>query len=134
MHAQPPLSSSNPLDSHKSSLLSHPPPTPLHALILGIVFLFCLGLSRASHGFLTSTQTLVCGSGESKPQKSPRRRGNAGHMGSWAHSAKISICLLETCQVDIWEDVKTVYQNNNKKKPTPLCRLLLHGITYTIKS
>ena len=28
-------------------------------------------------------------------------------MGSWGHSAKISIRLLKTGQVDIWEDVKT---------------------------
>lgn len=35
-------------------------------------------------------------------------------MFSWGHSAKISIWLFKTCQVDIWEDAKTVYK---KKKP-----------------
>ena len=84
-------------------------------------FLFCLGLLRASHRFLTSTQTLVCGSGESRPQKSPRRRGNAGHMFLWGHSAKISIQLLKTFQVVIWKDVKTVYRKKKKLHCAGFC-------------
>ena len=93
----------------------HIPLQPPYMLWFWGFFLFCLGLLRASHRFLTNTQTLVCGSGESKPQKSPRRRGNAGHMFLWGHSAKISIQLFKTCQVVIWKDVKTVYKKKKKK-------------------
>ena len=97
------------LDTHPS-LLSHPPtsfsPTRAHShcphpqppympWFWGFFFSFSLRSLQSYHSFLlTSKQTLVCGSGESKPQKSPRKCKSHGLMASpW----RISIQPSKTC-------------------------------------